>query len=553
MTFPSAFQKFKDFISPTKQLIRVAAISQTSHPTPEKAAGRPSSNGKRDPPMLITTEDVICKSKRNVLDIVTKAAGSNWVFVAMMAIMLVWLIFGLIDGTTDTWQIVMQNASSIQVYLTDILLLRQASNASNSLLTTLAELQSRSQTSERLLRQLPGCQWMETHKNPFQKFLKDDKPVESNADDILFTSGGGDISKARYMWNNACKTVAKGLGSIWAYILYWIGIFLWVGIGPLFQFSDTWQLYVNTATAVALSFTSIFLQNIQQQQEDNLEQCLEYALKVDSEVEWRLREITKDYQPNPIFEIPAPTISLVDRSIDIFADVMGSGVGLLITLIVTIVWIAFGPILEFNDNWWLIIGTFTGLVGFIDGFVLQNVYYRNEKVAEVQFEKIAESDDRLLDLLNIPSPYQTPTKPRSFRTRASAAAGEFCALSSVTVVSVGVVFALLATASIMKWSETGQLLCNTPTMIIEGFLLLILIQAHNIANAARGADFQSLLKHRLLLNHYVCELSRNSNRSSSPYSHNPDEKSVDNIDLVPINNDNKNDVKISVHHIENTV
>ncbi|TGO09151.1 hypothetical protein BTUL_0177g00100 [Botrytis tulipae] len=552
MTFPSTWHTFKNFISPTKQPIRAAAISQTSHPTPKKAPGQTSSNGKREP-ILITTKDEISIPKRNVLDIVTKAAGSNWVFVAMMAIMLVWVTFGLINGTTDTWQIVMQNASSIQVYLTDILLLRQASNASKSLLTTLAELQSRNQTSERLLRQLPSCQWMETHKNPAEKLLKYNEPVESSADDILITSGGGDISKARYMWNSTCRIVAKGLGSIWAYILYWIGIFFWVGIGPLFQFSDTWQLYVNTATAVALTFTSVFLQNIQQQQEDNLEQCLEYALRVDSEVEWRLREITNDYQPNPIFEIPAPTIGRIERSIDIFADVMGSAVGLLITLIVTIVWIAVGPILDFNDNWWLIIGTFTGLVGFIDGFVLRNVYYRDEKVAEVQFEKIAESDDRLLDLLNILSPYQTPTKPRNFSTRASATAGEFCALSGVSVASVGVVFALIATASIMKWSETGQLLCNTPTMIIEGFLLLILIQAHNIANAARGADFQSLLKHRLLLNHYVCELSENSNFSSSPYPHNPNDKSFDFTDFYPIDDDDNKEMKVSVHQIEDRV
>ncbi|KAM3150619.1 Low-affinity iron/zinc ion transport protein<br_fet4 [Botrytis cinerea] len=553
MAFPPTWQKFKDFISPTKQPIRAAAVSQTSRPIPRKAAGRPSSSNCKREPIIITTKDVNSKPKKNVLDIITKAAGSNWVFVAMMAIVLVWVIFGFINGTTDTWQIVMQNASSIQVYLTDILLLRQASNASNSLITTLAELQSRNQTFERLLRQIPGCQWMETHKNPAQKMFKDDEPVESNVGNSLLTSGDRNISKARYMWNNTCKTVASGLGSIWAYIIHWIGILFWVGIGPIFQFSDTWQLYVNTATAVALTFTSVFLQNIQQQQEDNLEQCLEYALRVDSEVEWRLREITNDYQPNPIFEIPAPKISWIDRAIDIFADIMGSGVGLLITLIVTIAWIAVGPVLKFNDNWWLIIGTFTGLVGFIDGFVLRNVYHRDEKVAEEQFEKIAESDDRLLDLLNIPSPYQTPTKPRNFSTRASAAAGEFCALSGVCVASVGVVFALLATASIMKWSETGQLLCNTPTMIIEGFLLLILIQAHNIANAARGEDFQSLLKHRLLLNHFVCELSENSDRSSSSYPHNPDEKFIDNTDFYPIDDDNTQDIKISIEQVENRI
>lgn len=499
---------FKDSISPKKQAVRAAAISQTSHPTPKGVAGRPPSGSKREP-IIITTKHVSSKGKRSMLDVVTKAAGSNWVFVGMLIIMLVWVIFGFVDGMTDTWQIVMQNASSIQVYLTDILLLRQASNASNSLLTTLAELQSRNQTCERLLRAIPGCQWMETHKDPAQNLLKDGKPVESNADDILLTGGGGDVSRARYIWNNTCRTIAGGLGSLWAYIFYWIGIFFWVGIGPLFQFSDTWQLYVNTATAVALTFTSVFLQNIQQQQEDSLDKCLDYALRIDAEVEWRLREITGDYQPNPVFEIPAPTVGLIDRSIDVFADVMGSGVGLLITLIVVIAWVAVGPILEFNDNWWLIIGTFTGLVGFVDGFVLRNVYHRDEKVAEVQFDKIAESDDRLLDLLNIPAPYQTPSNPRNCATRASAKAGGWCALSSVSVGSVGVVFALLAIATIMRWSETGQLLCNTPTMVCANFSLFSLTSEH-----IRAAIL--ILTCRLLKDSSSSSLSRPTTSPTSP-------------------------------------
>lgn len=115
---------------------------------------------------------------------------------------------------------------------------------------------------------------------------------------------------------------------------------------------------------------------------------------VDAEVEWRLREITDDYQRNPVFEIHAPTIIWLDRLIDSFADGMVSSVGLLIASIVTMVWVAIEPALEFNDNWWFIIGTFTGLVRFINGLVLGNFYDRNENVAEMKLEKIAESDDR---------------------------------------------------------------------------------------------------------------------------------------------------------------
>lgn len=69
------------------------------------------------------------------------------------------------------------------------------------------------------------------------------------------------------------------------------------------------------------------------------------------------------------------------------------------------------------------------------------------------------------------------------------------------------VLQLIAIASSMKWSTTGQLLCNTPTMIIEGFILLVLIQAHNHSNEERGVEFNGILKRRLLLNSYVHSLA----------------------------------------------
>ena len=38
---------------------------------------------------------------------------------------------------------------------------------------------------------------------------------------------------------------------------------------------------------------------------------------------------------------------------------------------------------------------------------------------------------------------------------------------AVTFASVGVVVALLIVATAMQWTTTAQLLCNTPTMIVE--------------------------------------------------------------------------------------
>jgi low-affinity ferrous iron transport protein len=102
----------------------------------------------------------------------------------MLAILGVWVLLGFIFGPTDTWQIILQNTSSIQVYITDILLIRQSSNAGRSMMTTLAELQSRNKTCERLLRQLPSCSWMETHKEKPKQLLVNGRQIKEVEQDL---------------------------------------------------------------------------------------------------------------------------------------------------------------------------------------------------------------------------------------------------------------------------------------------------------------------------------------------------------------------------------
>ncbi|KAH8657570.1 low affinity iron transporter-like protein [Tricladium varicosporioides] len=510
----SPWQRFKLSIFPAKGPIYAAAPTQKvrtefAGPTPPPPSYSKSQPDEKELPRITTTEisteeEVRSTRKPNVFDKITRAAGSSTVFFVMLAIVVAWVILGLIYGMNDTWQIMMQNGSSIQVYITDILLIRQQQNGAQALMTTLAEIQSRSMTCERLLRQIPGCQWMETHKDQPKALTLNGRPIDDEVEESLYMVTGRP-SRFQYVWSKMCHGTAKVLGSLYAYIFYWVGIFTWIGIGKIYDFSDTWQLYVNTATAVALTFTSVFLQNIQQQQEDNLEKCLHYALKIDAEVEHRLREITTDEKPNPIFEIAPRNRDWVERQIDNFADIMGSGIGVTLSIVVTIVWISVGPMLQFSDNWWLIIGTFTGLVGFIDGFVLRNLYCREEEDVNKQFAAVSASDRSLLDLLNVPVS-EKRVEVRSLAARISLWMGNTLGSRWTTLSSVGLVFILIFIASVMKWSTTGQLLCNTPTMIIEGFLLLVLIQAHNISNEERGLEFAGVLKRRLLLNSYVHSL-----------------------------------------------
>jgi low affinity Fe/Cu permease len=60
----------------------------------------------------------------------------------------------------------------------------------------------------------------------------------------------------------ATKT-AKATGSPWAFILCIIVVVVWAVSGPVFHYSDTWQLVINTGTTI-ITFLMVFLiQNTQ--------------------------------------------------------------------------------------------------------------------------------------------------------------------------------------------------------------------------------------------------------------------------------------------------
>jgi low affinity Fe/Cu permease len=57
--------------------------------------------------------------------------------------------------------------------------------------------------------------------------------------------------------------VATASGSPWAFLLAFLVIVVWAITGPIFNFSDTWQLVINTGTTI-ITFLMVFLiQNTQ--------------------------------------------------------------------------------------------------------------------------------------------------------------------------------------------------------------------------------------------------------------------------------------------------
>lgn len=56
---------------------------------------------------------------------------------------------------------------------------------------------------------------------------------------------------------------ANALGSSWMFITNVLLILIWLILGPFFHYSDTWQLFVNTATTVFTYLAVFLIQNTQ--------------------------------------------------------------------------------------------------------------------------------------------------------------------------------------------------------------------------------------------------------------------------------------------------
>lgn len=57
--------------------------------------------------------------------------------------------------------------------------------------------------------------------------------------------------------------IASATGSPWAFVAAVLSIALWGATGPVFHFSDTWQLVINTATTIVTFLMVFLIQNTQ--------------------------------------------------------------------------------------------------------------------------------------------------------------------------------------------------------------------------------------------------------------------------------------------------
>ena len=80
-------------------------------------------------------------------------------------------------------------------------------------------------------------------------------------------------------FGDAANAVSRWTGSSWAFILAVTVIILWAISGPIFGFSDTWQLVINTGTTIVTFLMVFLIQNTQNRDQRALQLKLDELLR----------------------------------------------------------------------------------------------------------------------------------------------------------------------------------------------------------------------------------------------------------------------------------
>lgn len=178
-------------------------------------------------------------------------------------------------------------------------------------------------------------------------------------------------------------------------------------------------------------------------------------------------------------------------------------VGIVILVLVIVAWAAVGPAFKFNDDWWLLIGTYAGLVGLFDGFILRNIQGKVKSYTDDQVLALERGDMVLFSRSRLSIPPKENLNLSSLTHRVSVAMGAICSHLLMVVAGFLLTIGCVIGSSAMRWNTTGQLISNIPPSLIETFFMLILITGQNDADASARVEMTNTYHRRQRLLWFV--------------------------------------------------
>src|SRR3954454_16856295 len=76
-------------------------------------------------------------------------------------------------------------------------------------------------------------------------------------------TNGASVQPVNKLFGDIARVISREVGRAWVFVLAVLCIIIWAITGPLFGFSDTWQLVINTGTTIVTFLMVLLIQNAQ--------------------------------------------------------------------------------------------------------------------------------------------------------------------------------------------------------------------------------------------------------------------------------------------------
>ncbi|VEU22718.1 DEKNAAC103786 [Brettanomyces naardenensis] len=425
-----------------------------------------------------------------VLDSIVRFSGSEYVFYLILIGLLCWAFTG-IKYFSLKWQALISDVQAIVSYIFDSFLMRQQINGYYDVVTATNLLRSRCLNHYRMINDL----LTEQEKQAVAELTKEQE-VDLSAEFPL------ELPKENW-YGRAATAFSSAFGHPLFIAIYWISILVWLAFGSMNHWSNEWELYINTATSALMVLVFSFIANIRERHSVYMKKCFDAIIRADGALEVKLRVLTGSTLENPEVCIPPMKVNTVQKVVFVYSDIIGTLVGIAILLVFMVIWVCLGPTMHWNSNWWLISGTYAGMIGLNDGFVLRNVQFKFGQFEQSSYDLLDKDDTRVFQSIHLPKSKEIDEELLSWMQRISVSMNVICGNEFMTLVGLIFVVGLIIGASAMKWSTTGQLLCNIPPSIVESFFMIILLTGHNYTDGLKRKHLRCIYEGRLSWNAYV--------------------------------------------------
>jgi low affinity Fe/Cu permease len=103
--------------------------------------------------------------------------------------------------------------------------------------------------------------------------------VEQSIGNERWTSQLGRKRDMEALFEKAANTIARAMGRPLAFLLCCLLVIVWAASGPVFHFSDTWQLVINTGTTIVTFLMVFLIQNSQNREGEALQAKLDELIR----------------------------------------------------------------------------------------------------------------------------------------------------------------------------------------------------------------------------------------------------------------------------------